>query len=62
MAGIIKSTNEKLQKKLPQLKEQKTVLQKELAEIKNFADGILNKWASLASEDGSLFLKGKLDW
>ncbi len=61
MAGIIKSTNEKLQNELPQLKEQKTLLQKELSEIKNFADGIMNKWASLASEDSGLFLKDKLD-
>ena len=61
MGEIIKSTNEKLQKELPQLKEQKTLLQKELTEIKNFADGIMNKWASLASEDSSLFLKDKLD-
>jgi len=61
MESIIKSTNEKVQKELPQLKEQKTLLQKELTEIKNFADGIMNKWASLASEDSSLFLKDKLD-
>ena len=61
MAEIVKSTNEKLQKELPQLKEQKTLLQKELTEVKNFADGIMNKWVSLASEDSSLFLKDKLD-
>jgi len=29
--------------------------------MKNFADGIMNKWASLASEDSSLFLRDKLD-
>lgn len=61
MADIVKATNEKLQKELPQLKEQKTIPQKEITEIKNFADGIMNKWASLASEDSSLFLKDKLD-
>jgi hypothetical protein len=61
MAGIIKSTNKKLQKELPQLKEQKTLLQKELTEIKNFADGIMDKWASMVGEDSSLFLKEKLD-
>ena len=53
--------NEKLQKELPQLKEQKTLLQKELTEIRNCADGIINKCAPLASEDRSLFLKDKLD-
>ena|GEM_PF-1272379 len=43
------------------MEEQKTLLQKELIEIKNFADGFMNKWATLASEDSSLFLKDKLD-
>ncbi len=54
-------TNDKLQRELPQLKERRTLFQKELAEIKNFADSIMNKWASLASEESSLFLKDKLD-
>jgi len=44
-----------------QLKEQKTLLLKELTEIKNFAEGIMNKWASLASDYSSLFLNDKLD-
>ena len=61
MAGIIKATNEKLMKELPQLKEQKTHLHKELEEIKNFADGIINKWASMTSDDSAFFLKEKLD-
>lgn len=61
MEGIIKATNEKLQRELPDLKEQKTLLNKELSEVKGFADGIMNKWASLASDNGSLFLKDKLD-
>jgi len=37
---IVKLTNSKLQKELPQLKEQKTLLKNELKEIKDFADNI----------------------
>ncbi len=61
MADIVKSTNKKLKKELPQLKEQKALLQKEHTEIKDFAAGIIDKWASMASEDSALFLKDKLD-
>ena len=61
MADIIKSTNEKLQKELPQLKKQKTLLQKERTEIRNFADTILNKWASLATDENSALVKERLD-
>ena len=61
MANIVKSTNEKLRKELPQLEERKAFLQDELSEIKDFAAGIIDKWASLASEDSVLFLKDKLD-
>lgn len=61
MADIIKFTNGRLQKVLPQLKEQKTLLQKERTEIRNFADTILNKWASLATDQNSVLLKEKLD-
>lgn len=61
MTDIIQSTNQKLQKELPQLKDQKMLLQKELTEIKNFADAVMNKWASMAGEDSSFFLKDRLD-
>ncbi|MFC1715630.1 recombinase family protein [Candidatus Poribacteria bacterium] len=61
MADIIKSTNEKLQKELPRLEERKALLQKELMEIRDFADGIIDKWASMAGEDSTIFLKDKLD-
>lgn len=57
LGEIVKFTNGRLQKGLPQLKERKPLRQKELMEIKNFADGILNKWASQASEDNSLISK-----
>ena len=36
IASIIKGTNDRLQKELPQLKEQKMLLQKELDEIRQF--------------------------
>jgi site-specific DNA recombinase len=61
MADLVKFTNERLQKEIPQFLEQRTLLQKELAEIRDFAEGILSKWASLASDESSLFLKEKLD-
>ena len=61
IADIIKFTNGRLQKVLPQPKEQKTLLQKERTEIRNFADIILNKWASLATDQNSVLLKEKLD-
>ena len=34
---------------------------KELSEIKRFAEGIIEKWASIANEDSTLFVKEKLD-
>jgi len=61
LGGIIRFTNGRLQKALPQLKEQKTLLQKELAEIRSFADRIMIEWASLAREENSVILKEKLD-
>ena len=61
LEGIIQATNNSLKKELPQLKGQKKLLQKELAEIKNFADAIINKWTSIANDDSNLFLKDKLD-
>jgi site-specific DNA recombinase len=61
MGDVIRFTNRRLQKDLPRLLEQEALRHKELMEIKNFADGILNKWASLASDDNSLFLRDKLD-
>ncbi len=58
---IIKSANENFIKELPQLKQQKKMLEKELVEVKNFADGIMKKWASVTSEDSSILLQEKLD-
>lgn len=61
MSNIINSTNEKLQQELPKLKERRILLQNELAETNNFAEGIMGKWASLAGDDGGVFFKEKLD-
>ena len=61
MTDMIKNANVKLQKELPQLQQQKSLLQKELEEVKNFASGILNEWNSLANDNNSLFIKEKLD-
>ncbi|MFA6321812.1 MAG: zinc ribbon domain-containing protein, partial [Candidatus Omnitrophota bacterium] len=60
MQKLIEHTNDKLMKELPQLKCRRTHLQKELAEVKAFADGIMNKWTAMATDDSSIFLKEKL--
>jgi site-specific DNA recombinase len=61
MAGIVEATNKKLQKELPQLREQKALLERELEDVKDSADGIMNGWKALASGDSEVFLKEKLD-
>jgi site-specific DNA recombinase len=58
---IIKFTNGRLQKELPQLKKQRTLLVKELSQIKNFAEGIMDQWESLAKGHSNAFVKEKLD-
>jgi site-specific DNA recombinase len=61
MEKLIAHTNDKLMKELPQLKHRKTHLQKELAEVKTFADGIMNKWTAMATDESSIFLNEKLN-
>lgn len=61
LAGIVKETNRRLQKELPQLKTQKAMLGKELDDVKSIADGLLEKWAKMDSNQASCFLKDKLD-
>lgn len=61
LRGIIAATNGKLHKELPQLVSQRSCLQKELEDVKNFAQGILEKWTSMATDDTALFIKDKLD-
>ncbi|MFH1038015.1 MAG: recombinase family protein [PVC group bacterium] len=58
---IVAATNIKLRKELPQLKEQKALLGKELDKIKNLADQLLGDTANLATEENKVFLKEKLD-
>ncbi len=58
---IVKNANQKLQKELPLLKEQRTILISELAKTKAFAEGIINKWESMADDESSVFIKEKLD-
>ncbi len=61
LRDIIHATNGKLHKELPQLINQKTGMQKELGEIKNFAQGILEQWTKMATDDNALFIKDKLN-
>jgi len=59
--AIVKQTNLNLQKELPLIKEQRTVLMSELDKTKEFAEGIINKWESMADDETSVFIKEKLD-
>ena len=58
---IIKSANEHFIEELPQLKQQKKMLEKELVDVKNYADGIMKKWVTVTSEDSNSILREKLD-
>ena len=59
MADIITKTNNRLQTNLPQLLERKQLLEKELAEIKNSANVLLDK-LPLLSDSSASFLEEKL--
>jgi predicted nuclease with TOPRIM domain len=58
---IVSATNAKLQTDLPTLIEQKETLEKDLADVKKAADGILDQWEQLTGEEGAVFLKERLD-
>ena len=57
---IIKTANENLIKELPQLKQQKRILDKELTETKNYIDAIMKKWVDSPSEEVGMMLQEKL--
>jgi len=61
LEDIVAATNIKLRKELPELKEQKIQLEKELAKVKTLADQLLGEWGNLATEENKLFLKEKLN-
>jgi site-specific DNA recombinase len=61
LAGIVTATNEKLRTELPNLRGQRDLLEKDLEEVKNTAEGLINEWTALSSGDGTRFLKEKLD-
>jgi ElaB/YqjD/DUF883 family membrane-anchored ribosome-binding protein len=42
-------------------RDQRTVLEAELAAVKSQADGLINEWTSLATDDGATFLKERLE-
>jgi site-specific DNA recombinase len=58
---MVEATNGKMLKELPQLLAQKTALQKELEEVKNFAQGLLDQWTGMATDNNAVFLKDKLN-
>lgn len=61
LAEIIKTTNKNIQTELPQLISQKDNMRHELAQVQKFAQGILDQWTQLATDENSLFLKDKLN-
>lgn len=61
LAELVTATNQQLHQEMPQLLQQKAVLQRDLTEVKNTADGLMSQWATLAGSDGGMFLKEKLD-
>lgn len=58
---LVERTNLALQKELPQLTEQRSFLQKDLTDVRNFAGSVMKEWQTMASADGSIFLKEKLE-
>jgi ElaB/YqjD/DUF883 family membrane-anchored ribosome-binding protein len=61
LAAIVATTNERLRTEIPDLKEQQGLLERDLKEVKATADGLITQWSALAGEDGTQFLKEKLD-
>ena len=59
VTDLIKTTNDRLQTNLPQLWERKELLEKELIEIKNSANVLLDKLPSM-SDANSVFFEEKL--
>jgi len=60
LEDIIRKTNEHLQNELPQLKQQKEALEKELQNVNNTATGILAEWGN-ANNGTAVFIKENLD-
>jgi hypothetical protein len=61
LSGIVATTNERLRTELPNLKEQRDLLERDLEDVKSTAEGLINEWTALANGDGAQFLKEKLD-
>ena len=61
VGSIVQKANTRLQKELPRLKAQRTLLSNELDDIKNAANGILSRWESMANEESDVFVKEKLN-
>ncbi|MFH1093695.1 MAG: recombinase family protein [Candidatus Omnitrophota bacterium] len=61
LKNIIRFTNSKLQTELPQLVTQRKNMHAELENVKRFAQGILDQWTSMATNENAMFLKDKLN-
>lgn len=58
---MVEAANKELHKEMPQLKGQRDALQRKLDDVKKSADGIMEKWTAMATDDNSVFLREKLD-
>lgn len=47
LAELVTATNQRLHEEMPQLLEQKALLQRELTEVKNAADGLMSRWTTV---------------
>ncbi|MDD4558857.1 MAG: zinc ribbon domain-containing protein, partial [bacterium] len=61
LAKLVDDANRILQNDYPRMIEQREVLSKEISEINDLADGLLSNLSGFGSDDGSSFVKKKLD-
>jgi site-specific DNA recombinase len=61
LEGIVRRTNERLKTELPQLRERKDAVERELGKIKASAIAIMNELEMPVSEDSKVLLRERLD-
>jgi hypothetical protein len=61
LEGIVRRTNERLRTELPEFRERKSTLEKELGRINDTATGIMNDLEVIAGENGRIFVREKLE-
>ncbi|MCX5800896.1 MAG: recombinase family protein [Candidatus Eisenbacteria bacterium] len=61
LEGIVKRTNERMKTELPQLRERKDTLERELVNIKATATGIIRDREKIGGEKGEVFVRETLE-